>query len=63
MWKRYLCALFGHRITRLDVASKTAECYRCKADLKVSYDMAYGGAIVESASSYRKNRGRHIIRP
>lgn len=47
MWWKLLCRLFGHRVNSLDVNSRTACCSRCNATLLVSYDMAYGGTVVE----------------
>lgn len=49
MLNKIICWLLGHRISNLDVRNRAACCSRCNAKLTVSYDMAYGGTVVESA--------------
>lgn len=41
------CKIFGHLPVNVDTQKFEADCHRCGVRLKVSYDMSYGGTIVE----------------
>lgn len=42
-----ICKVFGHKVEGLNVKRLYAQCGRCHKSLKVTYDMTYGGTIVE----------------
>lgn len=46
MLKKFLCWVLEHSPSRINYDERTATCYRCGANLDVSYDMCYGETIV-----------------
>ena len=55
--KELVCRTFGHIPTNVVVRDRVANCTRCGAKLRVSYDMSYGNTTVEGVLSTNDEQG------
>jgi hypothetical protein len=52
--KKFICKIFGHQLSIVNVENRTSYCRRCGVKLSVSYDMSYGETIIEGNFDERK---------